>query len=127
MTGVDRVTDLVSGICLIAGALLSLAAGVGLVRFPDVLTRMHAATKPQVLGLMLVLTGAGLRLRVGSAVSELLLVGLFQFLTAPVAAHLVSRAAYRSRQYRRDLLVVNELSQQSPGEPDGVGWSVPGR
>ena len=48
----DMVLDTVAGVCLIAGALLCLAAGIALVRFPDVLSRMHAAAKPQVLGLL---------------------------------------------------------------------------
>ncbi|HEX5200436.1 MAG TPA: monovalent cation/H(+) antiporter subunit G, partial [Actinoplanes sp.] len=46
--------DILAGACLVSGALLSLAAGVGLLRFPDLLSRMHAATKPQVLGLLLI-------------------------------------------------------------------------
>ena len=52
---VQTVADVLAGACLISGALLSLAAGVGLLRFPDLLSRMHAATKPQVLGLFLLL------------------------------------------------------------------------
>ena len=49
--------------CLVLGALLTLIAAIGILRFPDVLTRMHSATKPQVLGLLLILLGLGLRLR----------------------------------------------------------------
>ena len=41
-----------------AGALLGLAAGIGVLRFPDALSRMHAATKPQVLGVLLLLLGS---------------------------------------------------------------------
>ena len=48
-------TDILAGACLLLGSLLALVAGIGLVRFPDVLTRMHAATKPQSLGILLVL------------------------------------------------------------------------
>ncbi len=107
--------DLLSGVCLIAGALLSLAAGIGLVRFPDVLSRMHAATKPQVLGLLLILAGVALRLRSGADLTTLLLVGIFQLATAPVAAHLVGRAAYRSGRFRPELLVVDELADSTGG------------
>ena len=57
------VADVLAATCLVLGALLSLIAAIGLLRLPDVLTRMHAATKPQVLGLMLVLLGLALRLR----------------------------------------------------------------
>ena len=107
----DVVADVVASICLIGGALLALAAGVGVLRFPDLLSRMHAGTKPQVLGLILVLIGLSLRLRSGAAVWALILVALFQMLTAPVAAHLVGRAGYRTGKVRRDLLVVDELTE----------------
>ena len=54
------VADVVSAVCLLGGAFFALAAGVGALRFPDLLSRMHAATKPQVLGLVLVLVGLAL-------------------------------------------------------------------
>jgi multicomponent Na+:H+ antiporter subunit G len=115
---VTGVADLVSAGFLIAGALLSLAAGIGVVRFPDVLSRMHAATKPQILGLLLILIGVGLRLRTGADIATLVLVGVFQLATAPVAAQMVGRAAYRSRRHRDDLLVVDELADVSGSRPD---------
>ena len=96
--------------CLLGGAFLAFAAGVGVLRFPDLLARMHAGTKPQVLGLVLVLIGLALRLRSGGAVWALVLVAVFQMLTAPVAAHMVGRAGYRTGKVRSDLLVVDELT-----------------
>ena len=106
----DTVADVASALCLLAGAFLVFAAGVGVLRFPDLLARMHAATKPQALGLILVLLGLALRLRSGGAVWALVLVALFQMLTAPVAAHMVGRAGYRTGKIRDDLLVVDELT-----------------
>ncbi|QHT57775.1 monovalent cation/H(+) antiporter subunit G [Cellulomonas sp. H30R-01] len=106
----DTVADVASVIFLLGGALLAFAAGVGALRFPDLLARMHAATKPQVLGLVLCLIGLALRLRSGGAVWALVLVALFQMLTAPVAAHMVGRAGYRTGKVRGDLLVVDELT-----------------
>lgn len=106
----DTVADAASAICLLGGAFLAFAAGVGVVRFPDLLARMHAGTKPQVLGLVLVLIGLALRLRSGGAVWALVLVAIFQMLTAPVAAHMVGRAGYRTGKVRHDLLVVDELT-----------------
>jgi len=107
----DAIADVASAIFLLGGAALAFAAGVGVLRFPDLLSRMHAGTKPQVLGLVLVLVGLSLRLRDGSAVWALVLVALFQMLTAPVAAHLVGRAGYRTGKVRDDLLVVDELTE----------------
>src|ERR671913_2528218 len=97
--------------CLLAGAALCLTAGLGLVRFPDVLSRMHAGTKPQVLGVLLVMVGAAIRLEGWANAWMLLLVAAFQLLTAPVSAHLISRVAYRRRHVRRDLLLVDELRE----------------
>ncbi|CAM5786222.1 monovalent cation/H(+) antiporter subunit G [Cellulomonas persica] len=107
----DTVADVVSIICMLGGSFLVLAAGVGVLRFPDLLARMHAGTKPQVLGLILVLVGLGLRLRSGGAVWALVLVAVFGLLTAPVAAHMVGRAGYRTGKVRSDLLVTDELTR----------------
>ena len=120
-----QLADVVSVVALLGGAFLTFAAGVGALRFPDLLSRMHAATKPQTLGLILVLVGLALRLRAGGAVWALALVVVFQLLTAPVAAHLVGRAGYRTGKVREDLLVVDELTSEltlppEPPEPRGA-------
>jgi multicomponent Na+:H+ antiporter subunit G len=109
MTDLDTVRDVVAVVLLLAGSFLCLTAGLGLVRFPDVLTRMHAGTKPQVLGILLIMVGGAIRLEGWSATWMLLLVAAFQLLTAPVSAHMISRVAYRRRHVRRDLLLVDEL------------------
>ncbi|MFE0875619.1 monovalent cation/H(+) antiporter subunit G [Streptomyces smyrnaeus] len=106
-----EVADAGGALCMLAGALLCLLAGIGLLRLPDVLSRMHAATKPQSFGLLLVLIGAGLWLRSPIDLCTLLLVGLFQLLTSPVAAHMVGRAAYRTGRLDRGGLVRDELAE----------------
>lgn len=112
--------DAASLVCLTASALLSLAAAVGLLRFPDLLSRMHAGTKPQVLGVLLALLGVGLRLRWGLDVGMLVLVGFFQCLTLPVAAHMVGRAVYRTDLVRGCDLAVDDLSpRDEAGEVTG--------
>lgn len=103
--------DVVAAACLLAGSALAFIAGLGILRFPDLLARMHVATKPQVLGLLLMLLGVALRLRDAPVVWMLVLVALFQLLTSPVAAHMVARAGYRTGKVRQDLLVVDELTQ----------------
>ncbi|GAA1908077.1 monovalent cation/H(+) antiporter subunit G [Nocardioides lentus] len=114
--------DLAAGVLMVLGALLSLVAAIGVLRFPDVLTRMHSATKPQVLGLLLVVLGLALRLRDPSSIAVLGLVVLFQMTTAPVASHMIGRAAFRAGQVRDDLLVTDELSDRLPrlDEPRGA-------
>ncbi|WP_456825662.1 monovalent cation/H(+) antiporter subunit G [Cellulomonas sp. P5_E12] len=120
------VADVASAVCLLGGAFLAFAAGVGVLRFPDLLARMHAGTKPQVLGLILVLIGLALRLRSGGAVWALVLVAVFQMLTAPVAAHMVGRAGYRTGKVRRDLLVVDELTDDVERAQGGARTERPG-
>lgn len=90
---------------------MSLAASIGLVRFPDLLSRMHSATKPQVLGLLLMLVALALMLRSWALIPVLILAWVFQLLTAPVSAHMVGRAGYRTKHLRKELLSIDELEQ----------------
>ena len=106
-----EVLDLLAVICVVLGAFLSLLAGVGLLRFPDALSRLHAATKPQILGLLFVVTGIALEAHSWSTLLALAPVLLFQILTAPVSAHMVGRAGYRTENFRKDLLLVDELEE----------------
>lgn len=113
--------DVVAATLVLVGAGLSLVAGVGLVRMPDVFSRMHAATKPATLGLVLVAAGGVLRVATGADATKLVLVVALQFLTAPVASHLVGRAAYRAGALRS--LVVDELAgatSEDRGERPGT-------
>lgn len=112
--------EVVASVLLLTGGLLSLVAAVGLLRLPDVAGRLQAATKPQVLGLLLVLGGVLLVLDEPVARLELALAGLLQLVTAPVLAQLVGRAAYRAGSVRRDLLVVDDLGAAT-GPRDGDG------
>lgn len=107
-----NIADAVAAICLLAGAFLTFAAGVGAVRFPSLLARMHAVTKPQVLGLVLLLLGLSLRVRSWSAVAMLALVVAFQLMTAPVGAHLVSRAGFRTGKVDESELRPNEMEPE---------------
>lgn len=93
-----EVTDILGIISIAFGALLCLAAAVGLLRFPDLLTRMHAATKPQVLGILMTLLGVGLITNSVLHFGMLLLIAVFQMLTIPVGAHMIGRAGFRTGQ-----------------------------
>jgi multicomponent Na+:H+ antiporter subunit G len=108
-TGVDAAIDAVTAVLLIVGAVMSLGAAIGLLRFPDLMSRMHAATKPQVLGLFLVLSAIGLQIREWWVWPVLAVAWIFQLLTVPVSAHMVGRAGYRTRHLHPELLSVDEL------------------
>ena len=108
-SAVDTAIDVVSAVFMIVGAVMSLAAAIGLLRFPDLMSRMHAATKPQVLGLFLLLAAVGLQLRTWWVWPVLLVAWIFQLLTVPVSAHMVGRAGYRTKHLHRELLSTDEL------------------
>lgn len=116
----DGVVDIAVLVLILLGAILCLSAAVGLLRFRDVPSRLHAATKPQVLGLVLICLAIALSLRtVGGILVGLALVApivLMQFATAPLSAHIVGRQAYRNGTTDERSLVVDELadSKQTP-------------
>lgn len=114
--------DVLGSALLLGGVALAMVAGVGLLRFPDVFSRMHAATKPATLGLLMVTLGAALVMDDPRDRTRLLLVAAFQFLTAPVAAHMIGRAAYRSGTGDLSGLVVDELKPvaDASASPDAV-------
>jgi len=85
----------IAGILLLLGSLFSIAAGIGLVRLPDVFIRMHAATKVGTLGSGLVLAGAAVHFAEPAVVVRCVLIVVFLVLTAPIAAHMIGRAALR--------------------------------
>ena len=97
------------GALILLSGFLSMAAGIGVLRFPDVPTRLHAATKPQVLGLAVVLLAIVLRVPTWGVLSTVVLIMTFQLLTQPMTAHMLGRAAYRSENVRRDLLIEDDL------------------
>jgi multicomponent Na+:H+ antiporter subunit G len=80
------------------GALFFLAGTVGLLRFPDVYTRLHALTKADNLGLGLVILGLMLQTPSWAAVAKLLLIWLLALLASATACHLLARHALRSGQ-----------------------------
>ena len=99
------------GALILLSGFLSMAAGIGVLRFPDVITRLHAATKPQVLGLAVVLLTIVLRVPTWGVLSTVVLIMTFQLLTQPMTAHMLGRAAYRSDHVRRDLLIEDDLGR----------------
>lgn len=101
--------DIVSTVFIAGAALLSLAAAIGSVRFPDLLSRMHAASKPQLFGLVMVMFAVGLQIQQWGPMTTMLVIVLFQLFTVPVAAHMIGRAGYRTKHLRRSMLYRDEL------------------
>ncbi|CAM3951849.1 Na+/H+ antiporter subunit G [Lederbergia lenta] len=92
-------------------SVVSVISALGIIRFPDVYTRIHAATKSTTLAVLLTLTGAFVYFWAAeSFISVRLILGIiFVFLTAPVAGHLIIRAAYRSKVKLAESSIEDEL------------------
>lgn len=121
MTG-ELIRDIVTGTLVLVGAIMCFAAGVGLLRFPDVLSRLHAATKPQILGLIAIVADVAVSSPTVGTITIAIAIIVFQSLTAPISAHMVARAAYRSGNFDDRVLIRDELAgreelgrEQHPG------------
>lgn len=88
--------DIVTGLIWIVGSLFALLAAAGVLRMPDVFTRMQASTKASTLGLGCFVVGAALQLGDMASVIRLISIGAFLLLTTPVSAHVIARASYRA-------------------------------
>ena len=89
----DLVIDLLSWFFLVAGAFFMLTAGIGVLRLPDVFTRMHAAGMKDTLGLALTMVGLILQAGFTLIAAKLLLIWIFLWFASPVAGHATARAA----------------------------------
>lgn len=120
----DALIDTSVLVLILLGALLCVSAAVGVLRFRDVPSRLHAATKPQVLGLLLICIAVALSQRsIGGILLGAVLVipvVLMQFATAPLSAHMVGRQAYRNDTIDHHNLVADELAD-SKKTPPGAG------
>ena len=86
--------DILTAVMWMAGAAFALLAALGVLRMPDVFTRMQASTKASTLGLGCLLIGAALQLGDFASVVRAVSIMAFILLTTPVAAHVIARAAY---------------------------------
>lgn len=98
-------------VLVLIGALLCLTASIGLLRFRDVPSRIHAATKPQVLGLILISIGVAVALQSWPAVAFLIPVVIIQLATAPLSAHMAGRQSYRNGTLDSAHLIRDELDR----------------
>lgn len=100
-------------IVLVLGAAFSLVAAIGVVRLPDLFTRMHAASKAGAVGGGLVLLAVAI-LSFDTAIALRAIIGIvFLLLTTPVAAHLLARASYRISDQSHLNMVGDELKTKA--------------
>jgi multicomponent Na+:H+ antiporter subunit G len=119
-------TDIITAVMWIAGALFALLAAVGVLRMPDVFTRMQASTKAVTLGLGCLLIGGALQLGDFGSVIRLLSIGAFILITAPVSALVIARASYLAEVPLWEGTVLDERSG-SAGRQSENAASNPGQ
>jgi len=90
-------SDLLATVAVVLGAALGVLSAVGILRMPDVYIRLQVASKASSLGIALLMLGVAAHFGDLSVTIRALLVVVFLFLTAPVAAHVIGRAAYITR------------------------------
>ena len=91
-------TDIVTALLWLAGSVFALLAAVGVLRMPDVFTRMQASTKASTLGLGCLLAGAALQMGDLASFIRVASIGAFVLLTTPVAGHVIARASVLRRR-----------------------------
>ncbi|WP_453991258.1 monovalent cation/H(+) antiporter subunit G [Bacillus nitroreducens] len=125
MSGINNpveVIEVFAVLSILVGTIFSFFAAVGLIRLPDVYSRAHAASKSSTMGVLFILVGTFLFFIMEGTFSIRLFLGIFfVFLTAPVAAHVIVRSAYRSKvplaeqSVQDDLKGVIEIGEQGEG------------
>jgi multicomponent Na+:H+ antiporter subunit G len=121
--------DGVTAILWIAGPAFAVLAAVGVLRMPDVFTRMQASTKASTLGLGCLLLGAALQLGDFGSYVRVVSIGGFILLTTSVAAHVIARAAYLADvplwegtvldERRRDAGAAPQAGNEKDRQPSG--------
>ena len=109
-------TDIVTAIMWVAGSAFALLAAVGVLRMPDVFTRMQASTKASTLGLGCLLVGAAVQFGDFASFVRVVSIGAFVLLTTPVAAHVIARASYLAEVPLWDGTVLDERRRDSDRE-----------
>lgn len=104
----ELILDWIGTVFLLLGSTFVLIAAIGLRRFPDLLARLHAAAKPQAVGLIFLMLGVSVSVRIPMVVWTCVLVVLFQLITSPISAHMAARAGYRTGQVDSSSLYVDE-------------------
>ncbi|MCS6761826.1 MAG: monovalent cation/H(+) antiporter subunit G [Candidatus Devosia symbiotica] len=102
---------------LLIGAAFSLLGAIGVLRLPDLYTRMHAASKASAVGGGLILLAVALTSLDGGVALRAILGTGFLLLTTPVSAHLLTRIYHRGQDHRVVNMIIDELTSESSRNP----------
>jgi multicomponent Na+:H+ antiporter subunit G len=118
--------DWLTAILLLGGVALMVIAGIGLARLPDLFCRSHAVAKAMTLGISLMLLGLWVHLGTGSAGLKVALAIFFQFITIPVAGHLIGKLGFERNEPRWKPRPLADHRADKPAGGNG-GAPRPGR
>ncbi|HTO30864.1 MAG TPA: monovalent cation/H(+) antiporter subunit G [Pararhizobium sp.] len=110
----DIAVAAIVSLLLVVGSVFSLLAALGLLRFPDLYTRMHAASKAGTIGSSLLLLAAGVHALDVTILMRALAGFVFIVLTAPISAHLLAKAAHQAGYKLTNLSVTDQMPQGKP-------------
>src|SRR5690606_2605413 len=103
--------EVLTAVLLLVGGVAMLLAGVGVLRMPDLFTRMQAATKASTLGVGSVMLAVAFHFGELGVTTRSLLIMAFLFLTAPVSAHVIAKAAYSTGVPLWSATIIDELGE----------------
>lgn len=106
---IAEIANYVAALLVLIGAGFSLIAAVGVLRLPDLYTRLHAASKAGAIGAGLVFLAVAVSSLDGAVILRALLGIVFLLLSTPVSAHLLARAAFRSGEAPASATTVDDL------------------
>ena len=111
----DIIVNMISALCLLFGSLLCLSGGVGIIRFPDFYTRMHAVGVTDTLGAGLILIGLMLQIPDSLVILKLMMILVMTLFISPVASHALAKAAFRN-----DLAPVSDKKENKGGTESSI-------
>ncbi len=111
----DIIVNMSSALCLLLGSFLCLSGGVGIIRFPDFYTRMHAVGVTDTLGTGMILIGLMLQNPEGLVELKLLLILVMTLFISPVASHALAKAAFRN-----DLVPLSDRNENKGGTESSI-------
>ncbi len=111
----DIIVDMISALFLLLGSFLCLSGGVGILRFPDFYTRMHAVGVTDTLGAGMILIGLMLQNPEGLVMLKLLMILIMTLFISPVASHALAKAAFRN-----DLAPMSDREETEGGTESSI-------
>ena len=109
--------DIITSALLLIGSLFMLLSAIGIIKMPDLFTRMHAATKVGTVGVSGIVLAVAVHFEQMKVAAPALLIIVFFLATAPIAAHMIGRAAYEMGVELWKGTVIDEWKKQRPPPP----------